>query len=169
VPKLIAFIDESKSGIYILAASIVDVSKVPGIRRSMRLIIPAGQNRIHFRKDRDILKDRLLKVVKKSGILTLVATSRSGSERLSRDECLAKLVPALLALGVTELIMELDEASEAADRRTITALVAGRKPTFQFRHETSTHEPCLWIPDAVAWCYQRGGEWRQKVAYTLLT
>lgn len=29
----------------------------------------------------------------------------------------------------------------------------------------ATHaDPLLWIPDAVAWCWNRGGTWRDSVA-----
>ena len=27
----------------------------------------------------------------------------------------------------------------------------------------SRHEPLLWLPDIVAWCYGRGGSWRDDV------
>jgi hypothetical protein len=27
----------------------------------------------------------------------------------------------------------------------------------------SRHEPLLWLPDIIAWCYGRGGTWRDAV------
>ena len=32
-----------------------------------------------------------------------------------------------------------------------------------YRHMNSRHEPLLWLPDIVAWCYGRGGPWRDAV------
>jgi len=32
-----------------------------------------------------------------------------------------------------------------------------------YRHMNSRHEPLLWLPDIIAWCYGRGGTWRDAV------
>jgi hypothetical protein len=32
-----------------------------------------------------------------------------------------------------------------------------------YRHMNSRHEPLLWLPDIIAWCYGRGSTWRDAV------
>jgi hypothetical protein len=32
-----------------------------------------------------------------------------------------------------------------------------------YRHLKFTYEPLLWLPDIIAWCYGRGGTWRETV------
>lgn len=34
----------------------------------------------------------------------------------------------------------------------------------EYRQLPAKQEPLLWISDAVAWCHQRGGEWREMSA-----
>jgi hypothetical protein len=50
------------------------------------------------------------------------------------------------------------------DNRTLNEV--SRNASFQFphyRHMNSRHEPLLWLPDIIAWCYGRGGTWRDAV------
>jgi len=35
--------------------------------------------------------------------------------------------------------------------------------TFEYTHRRRREEPCLWVPDAIAWAYARGGPWRARI------
>ncbi|GHH64506.1 hypothetical protein [Promicromonospora soli] len=37
------------------------------------------------------------------------------------------------------------------------------KTSIRYDHADRHSDALLWIPDAIAWCWQRGGEWRDKV------
>jgi hypothetical protein len=37
------------------------------------------------------------------------------------------------------------------------------KTSIRYDHADRRSDALLWIPDAIAWCWQRGGEWRDKV------
>jgi hypothetical protein len=52
-----------------------------------------------------------------------------------------------------------------ADRRWLYQRVrkAGCTETLEYRHLRAYEEPLLAIPDAVAWCWVKGGEWRGRV------
>jgi hypothetical protein len=52
-----------------------------------------------------------------------------------------------------------------ADRRWLYQRVreAGCTETLRYRHLRAHEEPLLAIPDAVAWCWAKGGEWRSRV------
>ena len=33
----------------------------------------------------------------------------------------------------------------------------------QYRHEAAAAEELLAVPDAIAWCWAKGGDWRRRV------
>jgi hypothetical protein len=35
---------------------------------------------------------------------------------------------------------------------------------FSYAHVPPTTEPMLWVPDAIAWAYGNGGDWRRRAA-----
>ena len=55
-------------------------------------------------------------------------------------------------------------SSHLADRRSLSEVARGVDYQFpHYRHMNSRHEPLLWLPDIIAWCYGRGGPWRDAV------
>jgi hypothetical protein len=40
---------------------------------------------------------------------------------------------------------------------------AGCKDTLRYEHLRPTSEPLLAIPDAVAWCWAKGGDWQRRI------
>jgi hypothetical protein len=64
------------------------------------------------------------------------------------------------------LVVETDDSLVAQDRRLLYAASHeyGLTGGFAYRHLRRREEPCLWVPDAVAWCFARGGVWRQRLA-----
>jgi hypothetical protein len=86
----------------------------------------------------------------------------------ARSECWIKLVPRLVALGVTELAIERMQGGEARDRRDIrNALKAIDREDVTYRHVDPAGEPMLWVADAVAWCAGAGSHWRARIASIL--
>jgi hypothetical protein len=62
------------------------------------------------------------------------------------------------------LVLELDDSVAVADRRMIAQRFRLEPASPEYRHLPAKAEPLLWISDAVAWCSQRGGEWRAACA-----
>jgi hypothetical protein len=63
------------------------------------------------------------------------------------------------------LILTLDYINRHRADNSILREIA-QNSDFQFphyRHMNSRHEPLLWLPDIIAWCYGRGGTWRDAV------
>ncbi|NED96823.1 hypothetical protein G1H11_16060 [Phytoactinopolyspora alkaliphila] len=50
------------------------------------------------------------------------------------------------------------------DRQLIAARVRddGTATPPDYVHLRSKSEPLIWVSDAAAWCWQRGGEWRRR-------
>jgi hypothetical protein len=62
-------------------------------------------------------------------------------------------------------LITLDSSNSITQDRQIIAKATGQKDLNfpHYRHMNSRHEPLLWLPDIIAWCYGRGGTWRDAV------
>ncbi|MFD2840633.1 hypothetical protein ACFSYH_08630 [Populibacterium corticicola] len=62
-------------------------------------------------------------------------------------------------------MIERDESIEKSDRQTLFREVRRHGLTDELNYvlETPYQEPLLWVADAIAWSYTKGGEWRQRV------
>lgn len=83
-------------------------------------------------------------------------------EYARRDHCLRALVASMRANQPSLLCLDREEGSVDADRRVIIEQSRLWR-TFEYRHMSSADEPLLWIPDAIAWSWPRGGQFRNKV------
>lgn len=101
-----------------------------------------------------------------------VAVALFDATRFSpRDELTARLlsleavVDYMLEVGAVQLVIELDESLEKHDRRALQHAVTARgvRDQIGYRHMRAQDGPLLWIADAVAWCWVKGGEWRSYV------
>ncbi|HEX6684851.1 MAG TPA: hypothetical protein VF062_18830 [Candidatus Limnocylindrales bacterium] len=61
-------------------------------------------------------------------------------------------------------MLERDDSHAEADRRLLRAELqaAGAADRLTYEHVRAYEEPLLAIPDAVAWCWVKGGHWRVK-------
>jgi hypothetical protein len=62
-------------------------------------------------------------------------------------------------------LITLDSSNSITQDRQIIAKSTSQKDLNfpHYRHMNSRHEPLLWLPDITAWCYGRGGTWRDAV------
>jgi hypothetical protein len=51
------------------------------------------------------------------------------------------------------------------DRQCLIDLtrVAGCRDTLRYEHRRASAEQLLAIPDVIAWCWAKGGDWRRRV------
>ena len=40
---------------------------------------------------------------------------------------------------------------------------AGRRETLRYEHRRASTDLALAIPDAIAWCWAKGGDWRRRI------
>lgn len=86
-------------------------------------------------------------------------TSRASTDRLGREACLEALLVDTRELEAGRLVVELDESVMKADRRLMAKRLRSDLP---YLHAPAVSEPLLWVSDAVAWCWQRGGDWKRR-------
>lgn len=162
------FVDESKAGGYAVVAALVQPADVSDARRSLRELLLPGQRRIHFldesERRRRMIIDRLIELDLRTTVYEAGPSYRT--DRARRAACLEALVADHAPERETLLYLELDQSCVDADRRVLYAATraTGCGDRLRYHHVTPGAEPLVWVPDAVAWSYKRGGEWRRRVA-----
>ena len=167
VSRCWAFVDESKSKKYILVASLLEVGDLVQSRRSLSRLLIGGQSRIHFKNESPSRRRKFLSIASSLPHKNLAVVSHYSKDKVARAQCLEKLMLHLLDLGVEHVVFEWDESILQAERKFLTRFLNELNATsrISFEHRQPRLEQCLWLPDAVAWCIQRGGEWVQRVVY----
>ena len=84
--------------------------------------------------------------------------------RLARTRCLEALTEDLASRGRVRLVLERDDSVLAHDKRVLFDHVRKTGAVELEYLFLRAHEECLLaIPDAVAWCWAKGGTWRTAV------
>lgn len=163
-----AYVDESKAGDYLLAATLVDVVGVHRARQEVRRLVLPRQSRVHMKHESDRRRRIILSALADLGIGTTVyraAGPRDRTQIARRRACLVRLVADVHA-GCDRLVLESDETQDARDRRDLLEITrgVGCREALSYEHRRAGQEPLLALPDVVAWCWARGGEWRRRAA-----
>ena len=71
-----------------------------------------------------------------------------------------------IADSAERLVVERDETTTTFDKQVLfqAARKCGCSDRLQYELLAAYADPLLWIPDAVAWSWVKGGEWRELVA-----
>ncbi|MCW2539657.1 MAG: hypothetical protein JWN95_1382 [Frankiales bacterium] len=160
------FVDESKRRDYLLVASAVVAGDLDPMRRMLRGLVLPGQRRLHMKDESESRKRSIATLIAGSGIqATIYNAGRShGTEWERRSACLRALVADCAQRGDTMLILEQDDTLIAADRKLLyRAARDERCPDLRYEHRRASVEQLLALPDAIAWCWAKGGDWRRRV------
>ncbi len=164
-PVVHAFADEShRKGKYLICAVTVTTTELDQTRRELRALRMSGQRRLHFADEGDRRRRSLLSEMSKLTIQTHVFVADDRDQTASRQLIIRRMIPLLREQGVKRLVMDSRQGQDHKDRATIHGLVGSApRPVFEYTHLPSASEPLLWVPDAVAWAYGRGGQWHQQI------
>jgi hypothetical protein len=159
------FIDECKSKKFTLIAVFVDFHSIPEIRKALMSHRLKGQSRIHFVDESNSRRKTILAALRKHEFHTKFFVADHEQESHARKRCLEGLVASLHVGMSYQIWLELDENHYALDRQTISAATAALQieDCVEFRHENSRNQALLWIPDALGWVRNRGGDWAQAL------
>jgi hypothetical protein len=162
-----AFVDESaRPPQYLIAAAIVEPSRVRLLRQSMRALLMQGQRELHFKKEKPIRRRSLADAVARLPVEVCVySRSWQCHDEPARQACMAQLVDDLLARQAHRLVIDTRNVRDAHDERTLRAALGPNPSASQlvYEHVDSTSESLLWIADIVAWCFGAGREWRKRI------
>lgn len=87
-------------------------------------------------------------------------------QKTARTAALWAMVEDLGLQGARHLVLDQDDSTLASDKRTLFDAVRKHDlvDQLEYRHSRFRSEPLLCIPDAVAWCINRGPDWRRRIA-----
>lgn len=164
-PGARVYVDESKSGAYYIAAAAAAPGDVAPLEREIRALRHGGRSSIHFNSEGN-RRDLLLRRFSEMDVRVSLYMMRGAKDRVARPALLSQLVGDLVTSRASEVIIERDASLEQADRRIIRERLEHLDAIgdLRYSHVGRSDEPLLWIADAVAWCFQAGGQWPKKVA-----
>lgn len=139
---------------------------VAAVRKQMDGLRLRGQRRVHFTKESPARRAVILDAIRQTGVeVVIYDASAYRHPSQARPACLDQLVADAAGRGVEMLVLEQDDSVLASDRRMLYTCVrkAGCSQTLRYTHRRAQRESLLAIPDAVAWCWAKGGSWRQRV------
>ena len=162
----VLFLDESKTKGYTVSAVAISTPNIVSVRRRVAELRLKGQRRIHFTKESDRRRRTILSTMTSLRVTAHIYSLGSClSDEEGRRRCLTALVDDAATLGVSRIVLEQDDSVIAFDRQVLALELASRdNKSVTYRHERAASEPLLWIADAVAWSYTRGGEWRERAS-----
>ena len=161
------FIDESKRRGYLLIASVVVPADLEPTRKMLRGLVLPGQRRLHMNDEADPRRRSIASANTVSGVTASVYDTgrRYRNERERRAACINALVVDAAAHGHQMLVFEQDDTLLSWDNQRLIENTrdAGCRDTLRWQHRRAASEPLLAIPDAIAWCWAKGGDWRRRV------
>ncbi|MEU4192956.1 hypothetical protein AB0E69_13740 [Kribbella sp. NPDC026611] len=158
------FVDESKARGLLMAATTCDASEVNAHRRTMASLLMPRERRIHFTKESPARRRKILGVITEFGLgVRLYQADRN--DAAGRKACLDAVVGDI-AGSAERLVVERDESTTTFDKQVLfhAARMHGCSESLQYQLLAAHDDPLLWVPDAVAWSWVKGGEWRNLVA-----
>jgi hypothetical protein len=160
------FVDESKARGYLLVAASVNSADLTWIRKHVKTLHLPRQRRLHFTTESKSHREAILRRLAETGVSAIMYdASAYCNEKAARNAAISRMVDDTARIGATLLIVERDDSTLATDRSIIQDCLirTGCQDTLRYEH-LRAHEECLLaLPDAIAWCWARGGQWRQRV------
>ena len=159
------FIDESVTKSYLLCMVFVPIENLHETRTTLRKMRLKGQSRIHLKNESDRRRREILNAIVNLNTwncLLLQTQVRKSNfvEARERLFLVAALTPEFSAVrGIT---VELSNEFER-DKKILATIKRANGTNFEYGFERSSSEECLWIADAVAWAYARGGYAKKQI------
>ncbi|MFW6186951.1 MAG: hypothetical protein ACOC84_02985 [Actinomycetota bacterium] len=161
-PQSHLFVDECKAKGYYIAATAAASSEAPKIDRALKQLLLPGQGRIHFTKEQDPRRRKLLAQFAALDIEVTVYVTKGLRDNEARRQCLTELAADAVESQAQFLRLEKDDTLVRQDTKTLTDAFAGHRDRPRFEHVSPNRYALLWVSDAVAWCYQAGGDWWRR-------
>jgi hypothetical protein len=161
------YVDETKQRGYVLVASVQIAAELGDLRKTMRGLVLRGQTRIHMAKESDPRRRAICDAICAA---TVNATIYDAAQRYkdpldARAACLQALINDIALGEQTLLVLEQDDSIVHWDRQRLIEMTraAGRRDTLRYEHHRARSELLLAVPDAIAWCWARGGQWKRRI------
>lgn len=164
------YVDETKAKGYIVVAVSGDPEQLKVSRKELDALLLPGQRSLHMRDDhasrRRLLVDTMVRLGRDLGVEAVVYDAgRSGTERDRRARCLQALVDDAGKHPAADIVLDRDQTLVSWDKQRLVEYTraSGVVDRVSYTHMSRHEERMLAIPDAVAWCWAKGGDWRRRV------
>lgn len=161
------FVDESRRRGYLLVAAVVMPSELDATRRALRSLVMPGQRRLHMTKESNARRDAIIAAIRPSGVeATIYDAGRTHRQELdAREACLRVLVRDAADASHHMIVIEQDDSVRWWDQQRLIEITreVGCRDSLRYEHQRAENELLLGIPDAIAWCWARGGQWRDRI------
>ena len=149
-----------------ICAVLIPISSLGPARRALRHLRAPGQRRIHFATESNERRRAALGAMAAIDAAPVVFFADNRDQVAARARILPEMVADLRSVGVNRIVIESRERQDGRDRSVLFEAV-GHHPTppLTYVHRRATDEPLLWIADAIAWAWGRGGTWRTQLAH----
>lgn len=162
------YVDETKQHDYLLVASVHLASDLTALRRVVRGLLLPGQRYLHMKDEKDGRKRTIAKAFVDAGVQASIyrAGPEHRTERQRRSACLRALIEDHATTTNTRIVLDEDESMVRFDNQHLIEYTraAGCRERLRYEHKRSHTDALLAIPDAVAWCWAKGGQWRTLIA-----
>ncbi len=166
------FVDETKHRDYLMVAAVVLPVDLQPVRQLVRSLVLPGQRRIHMKKESEPRKRLIADTIAASSTRAVIFDAGAGheSELHARLACLQAVITYAADLGATRVVFEQDDSLLRWDTQRLVEITrtVGCRDTLQYEHHCAGGEQLLALPDAIAWCWAKGGHWRQRIAPALI-
>lgn len=125
-----------------------------------------------MKKESDSRKRAIAAAICGAGVTATVydAGRRYRDELDARAACLRGLIDDATHQEDTLLVLEQDDSLIDWDRRQLYALARNAHLSrLRYEHRRASAEQLLAIPDAIAWCWAKGGHWRRRIEPVVTT
>lgn len=165
------FVDETKAKSYLVVAAAGIHTELQTCGKELRSLILPGQRALHMNSESTPRRRAIADTVARMKDLGVAATiydagKRGPTDKDRRARCLGALVADAAALEAdVRITFDLDETMTKWDRQKMIEFTraADTRDRVTYLHRTRQTEMMLAIPDVVAWCWARGGDWRRRV------
>ncbi len=160
------YVDESTASEYLVVCAVISSRDVRPARVAMKALLLPGQRGLHMKNERNRATEILGAVIDLRPWILLCRVPRGVPEMEARRRCVRRLSQEACELGVSRIVLDRIDSVVERDR---SWLIAGAQeagchaPPFAYLHQRRHEEPLLWIADAVAWAWSRGGHHRLMI------
>jgi hypothetical protein len=156
------FVDETKGRGLLMAAALCPADDVAVNRKALRALLLPGQERLHFNHERVPHRKKIVQLISEFHLVVDIYQVGKDNPR-NRQLCLEAIVRDHST--AERLVVERDESTFDRDGKTLNAATHrfGCHGRLRWELLAPKADPLLWVPDAVAWCWMRGGDWRRAV------
>jgi hypothetical protein len=161
-----AFADECKAKGFHFLVTVIDDGEIARVRSVVGAWRAPGSRSFHASQESPARRRRALEDVAGLDLRhVLIEVDGPARQYIRRQAGVATIVEFCGRVGVSRLVLDLDETNLKRDRKTIIergVAVSGTHGV-SYAHLSRHQEPLLWVPDLVVWAWIRGGPWRAAV------